>query len=451
MLASPERSFLLLGALAALVFSFLTPPFQVPDESTHLFRSFQISEGQLLVIRKSQTSAGVLIPESLMQTKQAWGQDIPFHPEVRLDLERAWPSLGWSLEPERRRYKDIRGAASYSPVPYLPQALGILVGRLVRAPPIALLYLARILNAAAALALCVWALRRLPCGRWPVFLMLLSPIFCFLRSSASPDAVTYSLAFANIASSLAIAFAPVLPDRRLAAAYVVSALLLFLSKHAYLTVPLALAVGLANPVVKGRVVRLLLAAYLPGAFLVVAWLVFVADVTVPVIPGSDPFAQLRFVLADPLRYAELLAGYLWATGPIHLAGLVGRLGWVDTPLPVWLVIGYWLALAAVTVLASEPRRPTSVQRLVLLACAGGGCLLVVTLVYFLAPVGAGHIQGVQSRYFVPLLPLAGFAALGLRPSAAAQRNAPVLCTGVAGVSLLVTFATLVDRYWVALG
>jgi uncharacterized membrane protein len=280
--------------------------------------------------------------------------------------------------------------------------------------------------------------------------MLLSPIFCFLRSSVSPDAVTYGLALANVASSLAIAFAPTLPDRRLAVAYVASALLLFLSKHAYLTVPLALVVGLANPAVKATVVRLLLAAYLPGACLVLAWLVLSADVTVPVIPGSDPFAQLRFILADPLGFAALVAGYFWATGPVHLAGLVGRLGWVDTPLPVWLVTGYWLALAAVTVLASEPKLPGPGQRLALLACAVAGGLGVVTLVYLLAPVGAGHIQGVQSRYFVPLLPLAGLAALGLRPSPAVQRHAPALCAGVASASLLVTFATLVSRYWVAL-
>jgi len=447
--ASADRSFLWLGSLGALLFLLLTPPFQVPDEPVHWFRAYQISEGRLTAIRKG-ASAGAMIPVSMLETRRVWQQGIAFHPEVKVDLERARRTLALPLEPEKRRFKDTRNVSAYAPVPYLPQALGVWLGRSLGVSPIVLLYFARAANALVAFGLCLLALRLVPFGRWPFFLMLMSPIFGSLRSSASPDATTYSLAFVNLASSLAIACSPSTSGRRTCVIYVASALLLLLSKHAYLFVPLALGIGLWNPAGRGLVLRLLAAAYLPGAFLVAAWLRLAADTLVPTLPGSDPFAQLRLIALDPLGYVALVLVHFASSWPAYVQGLVGALGWMDTPLPRWLAAVYWIALASVTVLASEPRRPRPAQRLALLALAALGYLVVVTLIYLIMPLGAEEIRGVQSRYLVPLLPFAAFAALALRPSAALERRAPALCAGVAGLCLAVSGATLVNRYYVSL-
>lgn len=44
----PERAFLLLAILLGVVFIFVTPPFEVPDEGAHFYRSYQVSVGRLL-------------------------------------------------------------------------------------------------------------------------------------------------------------------------------------------------------------------------------------------------------------------------------------------------------------------------------------------------------------------------------------------------------------------
>jgi len=40
-----ERFFLLTSGTVGLLLAFLTPPFQVADEPTHLFRAYEVSEG----------------------------------------------------------------------------------------------------------------------------------------------------------------------------------------------------------------------------------------------------------------------------------------------------------------------------------------------------------------------------------------------------------------------
>ena len=444
--SDPAWSFLVLGSFSAVVLLFVTPPFQVPDEGAHFFRSYQVSEGRLIGVRQGQR-AGAMIPASLLATKSAWEQKIPFHPEVKLDLARARPTFAMPLAPEQRVFKALPNQMAYAPIPNLPQALGIGLGRVLGAPPIALFYLGRLTNALVALLVSWFAIRLLPFGKWVAFALLLSPMLCFIRSSLSLDALTYSLAFANLSVSLAVASSSQPPGRRLKVAYVASAILLFLSKHAYFSVPLALLIGFGKPALRAPVVRMLLAAYLGGGVLVGIWLAIVQHVLAPAPPGSDPLAQLLGILSEPLGYAGMVLGHFAASWPKYAAGLVGALGWLDTPLPVWFVATYWIVLLTVTLCANEAQELEPRARIVLLAAAGLGYVIVVSLIYLAMPLSAQGLRGVQARYLIPLLALVFFAMLGLRPVPALAARTPALCSGLALVSLAVTVVTLLRRYY----
>jgi hypothetical protein len=60
----PDRVFLVLGSLFGLAFLVLTPPFQVPDEDAHFYRSVEISEGHL-VARKEGNYTGDEVPAAV--------------------------------------------------------------------------------------------------------------------------------------------------------------------------------------------------------------------------------------------------------------------------------------------------------------------------------------------------------------------------------------------------
>ena len=65
-LIAPEKFFLALGLFFGLMFIVLTPPFQVPDETNHFFRAWQVSEGGLSAV-KQDSRVGGFIPQSLVK------------------------------------------------------------------------------------------------------------------------------------------------------------------------------------------------------------------------------------------------------------------------------------------------------------------------------------------------------------------------------------------------
>jgi len=82
--------------------------------------------------------------------------------------------------------------ASYGPVGYLPQAVGIGLGRLLGASPLTCFYLARLGNLLAAVALLFFAIRLAPFGKQLFMLVGLLPMTMFELASLSCDALTIS-------------------------------------------------------------------------------------------------------------------------------------------------------------------------------------------------------------------------------------------------------------------
>src|SRR5438309_11824115 len=62
--ARPHRIFPWLALLFGLPLAFLTAPFQAPDEPSHFYRAYQISEGHLLPVYRNHRGGGDL-PENL--------------------------------------------------------------------------------------------------------------------------------------------------------------------------------------------------------------------------------------------------------------------------------------------------------------------------------------------------------------------------------------------------
>jgi uncharacterized membrane protein len=91
---------------------------------------------------------------------------------------------------------------AYSPVCYLPQAVGIALGRLFDLPPVALLYLGRLMAVVCTVFLGYAALAATRFFRWPLLLLLLMPMTLFQAASLSADAVTNALSIVFFGSLL---------------------------------------------------------------------------------------------------------------------------------------------------------------------------------------------------------------------------------------------------------
>lgn len=418
--AALDRWFVALAAVFGILFVFVTPPFQVPDEPAHFYRAYQIGQGRLFAER-DEGGVGGMLPASLAEVVEAVSDDIPFHPAKKADLAVIRAALSVPLDPSRTGFVDFPNTAIYSFIPYLPQAVAIGVTRQLELSPLWLLYAGRLANLCASILLIGAAIRVTPVFRRGFLLIGLLPMVVSQMASVSADAFTNGLALLFTAHMLALAFGD---ERRVTPA--TTGLLMFLAallaacKSAYF--PLAFLVLLVpSGKAPSRRAHLAAAGLVIAAGLVsfVVWNGIAAETFVRFYGGGHTSfdAAQRFILEHPLLYARRVLANLYHYGFFYVHSFVGILGWLDAPLPVSFVAIEVLALAAVAVLDDSSMTLTRWQWALLFGVLAAAVVLVITSQFILwTKVTAGSINRAQGRYFVPVAPLAFLLLRGLRPA-----------------------------------
>lgn len=404
------RCFLGTAAVIGALFFVVTPPFQAPDEDKHFFRAWAVSEGRLIAERRGG-KVGFTLPVELPHLVHRVGGDA-HDGHDRVDPQAIRAALGRRRADSPRRFIASPNSAFTSCVPYLPQAAGVLIGRGIRASTLGCLYLARALNLLIGSVLIALALRALPGHRWFLMMVALAPMATFLRSTVSADVVTMGLCFWFVAKIAASCFDSKMQVR--AGRWVgISALsvLVCLTKLPY--APLA---GLPWLIPRERFVGGIL-VWPARLFQVAAALIATAvSIWIAVHFGSplreevplDPGKQVRLILLHPFRFAAIAVGDYMIHGPRYLAQTVGQLGWLDINLPKTLIVGY--LAAAIYVFwadgnAGVDARTREVLGFAVAVIAVLGLVSASQYVSWTAH-GAGVVEGIQGRYFLPLIPAA---------------------------------------------
>jgi uncharacterized membrane protein len=450
--SSVERSYYALAVAFGLVLIAVTPPFQVPDEPHHFYRAYQIAQGGLISEARGDSSGGV-IPSALVDLGVRFKDGIAFHPEKKLDPRAIRAAFAIPLSPERAEFASFPGAALHSPVAYLPQAAGILVGKAIGAPALALLYLGRICNLLVATTAIALAIRTIPAFKNVLLLLALLPMSVYLISSLSADATTIALAFLFIAMVLGAAHGPAskISARRVLLLFLVVALLA-LCKIVYALLSLAFFL------IPAAKFRSRVAYYTVGSALVIgslwialAWLRVVEPLFVPAAPQNiSSFADAQtFILSHPLAYLQMIADNFAQYGLFYARSFVGTLGWLDTPLALWFVIPYAACLTACALLDGG-REPIPVRARVLLAAVTiSTILLVVTSAFFIwTDATTLKIGPAQGRYFIPVAPMALLVLYRARSNPMQGPAGPTRWAPLAALfALIYTVVVVLRRYY----
>ena len=403
----------ILGLLTVLLLVFITPPFQVPDEPQHFFRAYQLSEGKLLAEVRGATAGGML-PSSLQELSHhflgtsALHTDRPVRPTP---LGETFAQFARPLDVEKREFIVFTGAAAYGPLAYAPQVLGLKIGTLSDASVLATFYLSRIINGLCTLALLAWALWLMPWGRELAAFAALLPMATYLYASGSPDAMIIASAYLYTALVFNRMATDTWSHRDSALAFG-CALTICMTKPVY--VPLFLF-GFVQILSTRRRLYILMSQggiLLATGVVTLAWGMYAAKAIIPVPDGISIAGQIQKILHDPFQYLLTLGrSLLWRE--FYYKQIVGTLGWLSFELPK---LTYWLPAVAVVLALGGEKHSTSRQNIVFVAMTLsiiGVCVaLVLTALYVSwTPVGAVVIEGVQGRYFLPLLPLGLLAVL----------------------------------------
>ncbi len=310
-----------------------------------------------------------------------------------------------------RGFSGLSFTSAYSSLSYLPSALGVFLAKLLRLPIWVVYYCGRIFNLLAYLALVFLAIRRTPHYKTSFMVLALSPLSLFLAASYSQDGILLGLALL----AFAWFFHLCQPSEKPHAAWriwLLAGLLVLpaLGKLPYLVLVVLLPfvpVRHFSNIDKAR--RFKIVATVVSSLAMLLWayaaLFLLSSEGGPVrVPQADAMLQIAGMLASPLRYAYVLVRSTLNMLNTYLSWFT-TLGWMDLALP------YITFLAPVLVIVSflrDPRPalwPRSTRYLLLGVFLGGFALIATAMYVTWTPVGASYIEGVQTRYLVPLLPL----------------------------------------------
>ncbi|MEO5356698.1 MAG: DUF2142 domain-containing protein [Nitrospirae bacterium YQR-1] len=422
LLKKPELFFVFFAFFAGLLMLFITPPFQTPDEYNHFYRTYQISEGGWIA-EKKEGKVGGFLPQALLVTAQTVSKNIPFHVENHQKVEDIFAVASLPLNKHIRVFIEFYNTARYSPLPYLPQALGVALGGLFHPSPIKLFYLGRMFNLFFWLALCYLSIKTVPVFKWVFTLLALTPISLFIGASLSPDAFTNGISFLFISTVIRFAYGD---DVKSGSAYIavifIISVILSLSKQGYFflfflffLIPVNKIALRGNTVLKYSITFLCLIAL--AVISSAAWHFLIRDFAMATITSDGGYdvslakAKIFFVLHSPLQYLKMLGLTYSSCFNGYMIQLIGKLGWTDTYLPKLLIYSYYLTLI-LTALTEQTHNNIKINAAhkTLMGMISILTIVLITTLMFITwtPPEEKIIYDIQGRYFIPLTPLIFF-------------------------------------------
>jgi len=449
-LEKPEKVFVAIGLIWGILFVFITPPFQAPDENWHLYRAFHISEGNIKArLRPDIDMVGGYLPRSLKDVVTRVSSDIPFFHYHKQKIKDIISALSQPLNSYDRIFVNMRATDWISLIPYLPQALGILLGRIFNPPVLMLMYLGRLFNLFFWILIMHRAIKIIPVFKGVMLLLALMPMSLFLAASLNADALTDGIYFLLAATFLRYTFDKnrSIAKRDLYIIFLLSALAALAKPHIYLFLLFLLIPGIKFGS-KGRYLSTCIALFILGIMLQGIWTFAIRDLFVRIRTGVYTQQHIAFMLFYPLRYLAIMIKTLYMQFLFYVDSFIGRLGWLDTPSPLFLVISYYFVLTCTALLDSLKDVAIGYkQRIILFITVFVGCLFIFSSQYiYYTPIGDDIIEGIQGRYFIPLSP-AFFLLFYNRRIRINMKYYTVMIAGYSVFVLSYTLVVLICRYY----
>jgi uncharacterized membrane protein len=394
-----------------LVYLVVTPPFQVSDEPNHFYRCYQISELQIIPERRDAHLGGDL-PRALVSTVEETSDDVASNadkkvdPGVILDMLDYHPPKG-----DRPRYVHFPNSALYSPVPYIPQLIGVLFGKLLGLSPLLLMYLGRLSNLVAAVLMCAYAIKITPVFGRVLLLLALTPMFVYQAASLSPDAMTNGLSVLLLAVTLKYSFVPDAQLKRRGLILIATiCVLLGLCKSVYFLLALLYFIIPHQKVGSRRkYVAIGISIVLLSALSSYLWMSSIRDLFMAYIPGgfTDLSQPREFILSNPFSFARMVATNLLKYWPYYIRSGIGQLGWGETKLPSAFLTLYAFVICAVALASGSKEILFSYRQKLLLGAVAlcGTALIVIGQFFVWTEAGSLSIRPAQGRHFIPYAPL----------------------------------------------
>jgi uncharacterized membrane protein len=449
------KAAIVIALVLGILFSVVNPLIRVYDESGHFYRAYVLAHGDWVSKdARQENEYGGYIPRTL-------DGDSTIKKEFQDDLYRPfdnWKELNVAPSKEVEWYP-FPNTSSYSPINYIPSALAIAIGGVFHARNVTLLMGARILSLifyTVAIAIALELLRKNQFQKL-FFAIALLPSSLLAATQITADTMVNSVLI--IFSALIIKN---ITDRESFTG--IDSILLLLTgisvpllKQAY--TPLLLLLFIVTlPRLKKKVSLAIRSVVAIAGFLgIYIWMKLVPGVIEatrqmnPVTKGTSTHEQMYFIKNNLPKMIKVAINTLVVNGDGYIKGLVG-LPSGFLPVPVAVVSTFcMICVIYFAIRGVKTNRNLFYNSSVILVCLASIALIFGGLYIDWTPIGSNIVDGVQGRYFLPLLPLliASTASVVKKPSIGqdilidTSVDKKIICFTVIGLA-----ATLFNEVWI---
>ena len=396
-------TFLLIIMSIGIATALINPPYYSYDEREHFIRAYENANFDF---------------ELFEQKEIAWPDNIKgfLNKGNGVYISKSYQNIA-----ERNNFMDKFGssefnnykhydstAATYPFVPYLPGAVGILIGRLLNLSFAWRFYLGRITSLLGYAIVGCWCIKHIKIGKKTLFVCSLLPALFYVTTAYSAD--TYTLAFSFLFITMCINMMcqqePVCM-RQLITLFV-SISIVIMCKITY--APLCVLIFMIpkekySTKIKNWASKISLILF-SGVLTLLTFLYSNSkNFDQWQIPGVDVGGQIKYILTHPIAYIVLICDDIKNNILGYLSGVTTTMAYNNPLKPIW-IIAFVLVLCILTLVDNESDQLIlSVKNKLIIifsvACSWG---LVVTALYAtFTPVGSSVVSGVQGRYWGPLI------------------------------------------------
>ncbi|MBF6092328.1 DUF2142 domain-containing protein [Nocardia cyriacigeorgica] len=413
-------AFTILATLFGAVFAVITPPFWGHDEITQFGRAYQVAHGGFLpqeidddrgVAYGGQAPAAI---DALMGYAFRDYNDNPEEPGPMVGDPGGYDRVGGAEVTAEHKTIWFTNTAAYSPVPYVPAAIGIRLATVLNLDAGDMVLLTRLAGLLAYLVVvgfALWSLRDYRV-QWLAFSVALLPIAVFQAGTVTADTMTNALAIMVSALLVKALFLGRGLGRVETTALLAATVLLPLSKPTYVLLAMLVVLvpakrfGFSGPL---RWLPWLCAGIGAAGFAV--WM----KIAAPTGDGMslmrprhqwytvNPGEQLSGILRDPIGFLGVFGESIARRDQEWFTEFFGELGFGYVDVPAMSIVTCLLAFAVGLGIAERMTTPDFRRTLIMaLTLAASVAMIYVTLYMSFTPVDFYIIDGVQGRYFVPL-------------------------------------------------
>lgn len=406
--SSRSLIFLMIFSVCCVVSVILIPPFQSPDEFNHIKRAYAFSNGVFLNDIESNASGG-LIDDNLKKYMEFFSY-LPHHPEEKInkDILNDARSLYWS---DARSFSEFSNTALYFPLAYLPQTIALTIGKVFNFSINYSYYLARIFSLLTIL-LFIYIAFRIYEPHPVVYFLLMMPISIFQCGSATADGIIFSMII--LISSIFMAIGKNGYNRRL---FLLMCFFIFIFTTHRINFYLLTFIPIILFLNEKRKIYIVSSILL--SLSVLLWIFAAMKYTALPNRPVSMFDIAFYYISNPIKTIELFVNTITSDFIVkfYIKSFVGYIGWLDFAISYEKIRNILICISLVFIAFSKIKK-LNIEKITALIIA----LISILTMYFIILVqwtdfpNATYIEGVQGRYFIPIIIMVSYTFAGINYS-----------------------------------